>query len=87
MLDEETYTIIGNTIETIRAIKPLTLGELREATRELPDDVQILLAPSPADSYSDWFNVDKNIGLPNGDESEYLAVTLFPVDNYDSRQF
>ncbi len=81
--------MFGNTIETIRAIKPLTLGELREATRELPDDVQILLAPSPADSYSEWFNASKEIGIPDllRDDSEYSAVTLFPVDNYDSRQF
>ena len=87
MLDQERYTILGRMIEEIRAIKPLTLGELREATRGLPDDTQVLLAPSPANSYADWFNVDKNIGLPNGDDSEYLAVTLYPVDNYDSRQF
>lgn len=76
-------------IQQINEIKPLTVGDLRQVIANLPDDIQILLAPSPAGAYSDWFNVSHEIGVPDisRDDSEYSALTFFPVDNYDSRQF
>ena len=75
--------------EFLNSIEPLTIGELRKAIEDLPDDVQILLGSQPENCYSDWFNVSKEIGIPDltRDDSEYCALTLFPVDNYDSRQF
>jgi len=76
-------------IQKINETKPLTVGDLRAVIKDLPDDIQILLAPSPEKSYSDWFNVSHEIGVPDisRDDSEYSALTFFPVDNYDSRQF
>jgi hypothetical protein len=74
--------------EYLNSINPLTVGQLREAIANLPDSTQILMAPTPEGSYADWFNVSHTFGVPTGaDDSEYSAFTLFPVDNYDSRQF
>lgn len=73
--------------EYIKSIDPLTVGELREAIKDLPDSTQVLLG-SHGESYADWFNVSKEFGIPTqDDDSEYSAFTLFPLDNYDSRQF
>ena len=75
--------------EYLESIKPFTVGDLRKVIADLPDDIQILMAETPKDSYSDWFNVSHEIGVPDltRDDSEYSALTFFPVDNYDSRQF
>ena len=68
-------------------MKPLTIGELRKAIEGLPDDMQILTAPTP-EGYSEWFNISTTFGIPTeADDSDYSAFTLFPVDTYDSRQF
>jgi hypothetical protein len=73
----------------LESIKPLTVGDLRAVIADLPDDIQILMAPTPKEAYSDWFNVSHEIGVPDisRDDSEFSALTFFPVDNYDSRQF
>ena len=73
----------------LESIKPFTVGDLRKVIEGLPDNMQILLAPSPKESYADWFNISHEIGVPDlsRDDSEYSALTFFPVDNYDSRQF
>lgn len=73
----------------LESIKPLTVGDLRKVIENLPDSVQILMAPNPKEAYADWFNVSHEIGLPDlsRDDSDYSALTFFPVDNYDSRQF
>lgn len=76
-----------NFAEYLESIKPLTIGDLRKVIEGLPDSVQILMAPSPEKSYSDWFNVSHEIGVPDSELSNYSALTFFPVDNYDSRQF
>jgi hypothetical protein len=88
-MNEAQENILKEMIQKINEIKPLTVGDLRQVIANLPDDIQILLAPSPAGSYSDWFNVSHEIGVPDisRDDSEYSALTFFPVDNYDSRQF
>jgi hypothetical protein len=81
--------ILKEMIQKINEIKPLTVGDLRAVIADLPDDIQILIAPTPKESYSDWFNVSHEVGVPDisRDDSEYSALTFFPVDNYDSRQF
>ncbi len=73
----------------LESIKPFTVGDLRKVIEGLPDRVQILMAETPKESYADWFNVSHEIGVPDlsRDDSEYSALTFFPVDNYDSRQF
>lgn len=78
-----------NFAEYLESIKPLTIGDLRKVIEGLPDSVQILMAPTPEGAYSDWFNVSHEIGVPDltRDDSNYSALTFFPVDNYDSRQF
>jgi hypothetical protein len=70
----------------------LTVGELRKAIEGLDDSTQVLIG-SPIDestesnwSTSDWFNVSKKIERPDVND-EYLALTLYISDNYDSRQF
>jgi predicted secreted protein len=75
--------------EYLSPINPLTVGDLRKVIADLPDQVQILIAPTPEGAYSDWFNLSHQIGVPDlsKDDSEYSALTFFPVDNYDSRQF
>jgi hypothetical protein len=66
--------------------KPFTVADLRKVIENLPDDMQILLAETPKDSYSDWFNISHEVGIPD-EGLEYSALTFFPVDDYDSRQF
>jgi hypothetical protein len=75
--------------EYINSIKPFTVGDLRQIIETLPDEMQILLAETPKGSHSDWFNISHEIGIPDlsADDSTYSALTFFPVDNYDSRQF
>ena len=73
--------------EYLESINPLTVGDLRKIIEGLPDNVQILMAPTPKESYSDWLNVSHEIGVPDEEMSNYSALTFFPVDNYDSRQF
>jgi hypothetical protein len=88
-MNEAQENILNQMIQKINEIKPFTVGDLRQVIANLPDDIQILLAPSPKKSYADWFNVSHEIGVPDisRDDSEYSALTFFPVDNYDSRQF
>ena len=88
-MNEEQEKTLKDMIQQINEIKPLTVGDLRQVIANLPDDIQILLAPSPEKSYADWFNVSHEIGVPDisRDDSEYSALTFFPVDDYDSRQF
>jgi hypothetical protein len=88
-MNTEQEKMLKTMIQKINEIKPLTVGDLRAVIANLPDDIQILLAPTPKEAYSDWFNVSHEIGVPDisRDDSEYSALTFFPVDNYDSRQF
>ena len=69
--------------------KPFTVGDLKKVLQDLPDNMQILLAETPKGSNSDWYNLSHEMGIPdlNIDDSEYSALTFFPVDDYDSRQF
>jgi hypothetical protein len=73
--------------EYISSIKPFTVGDLRKVIEGLPDDMQILTAETPRGSNSDWFNISQIVGVPDEEMSEYSALTFYPVDTYDSRQF
>jgi hypothetical protein len=75
--------------EYLNSIKPFTVGDLKKIIETLPDNMQILLAETPKGSYSEWFNVSHEVGIPDlsVDDSTYSALTFFPVDTYDSRQF
>jgi hypothetical protein len=74
--------------EYMDSINPLTIGQLRKAIEALPDDMQVLVGSAPEGAYADWFNLSQTFGVPTrADDSEWSAFTLFPVDNYDSRQF
>ena len=73
--------------EFLNSIEPFTVGQMKEALEGLSDDTQILFGiPDDLDVESDWFNVAQKYERPDTNE-EYLAVTFFLSDNYDSRQF
>jgi hypothetical protein len=73
--------------EFLNSIQPFTVGQMKEALAGLSDDTQILFGiPDDLDTKSDWFNVSQNYHRPDINE-EYLALTFFLSDNYDSRQF
>ena len=73
--------------EFLNSIEPFTVGQMKKAIEGLSDDTQILFGiPDDLDVRSDWFNVAQNYIRPDTNE-EYLAVTFFLSDNYDSRQF
>jgi hypothetical protein len=73
--------------EFLNSIQPFTVGQMKEALAGLSDETQILFGvPVGTDLNSDWFNVSQNYHRPDTDE-EYLALTFFLSDNYDSRQF
>jgi hypothetical protein len=74
--------------EYLNSIQPFTVGQMKQALEGLADDTQILFGiPDDLDTKSDWFNVSQNYHRPNSAESEYLALTFFLSDDYDSRQF
>ena len=74
--------------EFLNSIEPFTVGQMREAIAGLADDTQILFGiPADLDTKSDWFNVAKGYKRPDATESNYMALTFFLNDKYDSRQF
>lgn len=73
--------------EFLNSIQPFTVGQMKEALAGLPDETQILFGiPEDLDTKSDWFNVSQKYERPDSNE-EYLALTFFLSDDYDSRQF
>lgn len=73
--------------EFLNSIQPFTVGQMKEALAGLPDETQILFGiPEDLDTKSDWFNVSQKYERPDTNE-EYLALTFFLSDDYDSRQF
>jgi hypothetical protein len=73
--------------EYLNSIEPLTVGQMRQALAGLADDTQILFGlPDDFDTRSDWYNVSQDFKRPDMDE-EYMALTFFLKDDYDSRQF
>jgi hypothetical protein len=74
--------------EYLNSIQPFTVGQMKEALSGLSDETQILFGvPVGTNLNSDWFNVSQNYHRPDSAESEYLALTFFLSDDYDSRQF
>jgi hypothetical protein len=74
--------------EYLNSIQPFTVGQMKEALAGLSDETQILFGvPVGTNLNSDWFNVSQNYHRPDSKESEYLALTFFLSDDYDSRQF
>jgi hypothetical protein len=72
----------------LNSIQPFTVGQMKKAFEGLPDDTQILFGiPDDLDTKSDWFNVSQKYHRPDPVESNYLALTFFLSDDYDSRQF
>jgi len=73
--------------EFLNSIKPFTVGQMREALEGLADETQILFGiPEDLDTRGDWFNVSQKYERPDLND-EYLALTFFLSDDYDSRQF
>ena len=73
--------------EFLNSIQPFTVGQMKEAIAGLEDDTQILFGiPDNFDTKSDWFNVSQKYERPDVND-EYLALTFFLSDDYDSRQF
>lgn len=71
----------------LNSIRPFTVGQMKEALAGLDDQTQILFGvPVGTNLNSDWFNVSQDYKRPDLDE-EYLALTFFLSDDYDSRQF
>jgi hypothetical protein len=77
-----------NFAEYLNSIKPFTVGQIREAIEGLSDDTQILIGiPEDLDTRSDWYNLAQNYERPDSEDSNYMALTFFLKDDYDSRQF
>ena len=73
--------------EFLNSIRPFTVGQMKEAIAGLEDDTQILFGiPQDLETRSDWFNVSQKYERPDVND-EYLALTFFLSDDYDSRQF
>jgi hypothetical protein len=71
----------------LNSIRPFTVGQMKKALEGLDDETQILFGvPVGTSMNSDWFNVAQDYKRPDLDE-EYIALTFFLSDDYDSRQF
>jgi hypothetical protein len=71
----------------LNSIRPFTVGQMKEALAGLDDQTQILFGvPAGTNMNSDWFNVGQDYKRPDLDD-EYIALTFFLSDDYDSRQF
>jgi len=71
----------------LNSIRPFTVGQMKEAMAGLTDETQILFGVHAGTNMnSDWFNVGQDYKRPDLD-NDYLALTFFLSDDYDSRQF
>jgi hypothetical protein len=81
MNGDQKKTLI-ETIQKINKIDPFTVGDMKKALENLPDDIQIVVGCS----CSEWLNLSKDYQLPD-EEAGYMALTFFTRDNFDARQF
>ena len=81
MNGEQKKTLI-ETIQKINQIDPFTVGDMKKALENLPDNIQIVVGCS----CSDWLNLAKDYQLPD-EEAGYMALSFFTRDNFDARQF
>lgn len=73
--------------EYLNSIHPFDVGLMRKAIEGLPDETQIVFGiPENLNVNADWFNVERDWKRPD-ENKEYLALTFFLSDDYDSRQF
>ena len=74
--------MLNEMIQKIADIRPFTVGDMRKALADLPDDTQIVIGCS----CSDWLNLSHDYEVPNQEEG-LSALTFFTRDNFDPRQF
>jgi hypothetical protein len=67
------------------AIKPFTVGQMKQALEGLADDTQILIGGTDNCPF-DWANLSLDYELPNEEEG-FMALTFYIKDDYDPRQF
>jgi hypothetical protein len=90
-MNTEQEKAIRDVIHFVRSIKPFTVGDMRKAIENLPDDMQILIG-SPLDrnsdawKTSDWWNISHTVESPYSNE-DLSALTFYLSNDYDGRQF
>lgn len=71
----------------LNAIKPFTVGQMKEAISMLDDETQIIFGiPAGTNLLADWFNVSSNYERPD-EEKGFLGLTFFLSGDFDARQF
>jgi hypothetical protein len=81
-MNAEMEKLLNEMIQKINSIEPFTVGDMKKALENLPDDIQIVVGCS----CSEWLNLSKEYQLPD-EEAGYMALTFFTRDNFDARQF
>jgi hypothetical protein len=69
----------------LNAIKPFTVGQMKQALKGLSDDTQILIGGTENCSF-DWANLDLKYNQPD-EEKGFMGLTFYLKDNFDARQF
>ena len=78
---------LSEMISFINAIKPFTVGQMKEAISMLDDETQIIFGiPAGTNLLADWFNVSSNYERPD-EEKGFLGLTFFLSGDFDARQF
>ena len=85
VMDTETENALIQMFSKLDAIKPFTVGRMKEALAGLPDDTQILIGGDENCSF-DWANLSLDYEQPD-EESGFMALTFYLKDDYDARQF
>jgi hypothetical protein len=84
-MDEQTEKAMRKMFAKLDAIKPFTVGQMKQALEGLSDDTQILIG-GPENSSFDWANLDLEYERPDTNE-DVSALTFYIKDDYDPRQF
>lgn len=84
-MDAQTENALRKMFEKLDAIKPFTVGQMKQALEGLSDDTQILIGGTE-NSVFDWANLDLEYDRPDTNE-DVSALTFYLKDNYDPRQF
>ena len=69
----------------LNAIKPFTVGQMKQALEGLPDDTQILIGGTENCSF-DWANLNLKYNQPD-EEKGFMGLAFYLKDDFDARQF
>jgi hypothetical protein len=84
-MDTQTENALREMFAKLDAIKPFTVGQMKQALEGLSDDTQILIGGTEKCPF-DWANLEVEYERPDTNQ-DVSALTFYLKDDYDPRQF